>query len=59
MVMNMGVFRAIGSAIGVPIYINIGLTTNMVIAAIANVIAIALMVHWVKEQPAPATEVEA
>lgn len=59
MVMNMGVFRAIGTAIGVPIYTNVGLTANMVIAAAANGGAILLMLLLVKETTPPITEITA
>lgn len=59
MVMNMGVFRAIGTAIGVPIYLDVGLAANMVLAAAANGCAIALMVTLVKEKPSQPEEIAA
>jgi predicted MFS family arabinose efflux permease len=52
MVMNMGIFRAVGSAVGVPIYTSLGLVANMVIAAVANGVAIVLMLSWVREESA-------
>ena len=58
MVMVMGVSRAVGTAVGVPIFISAGLSTNMAIAAIANGVAIGLLVFWVRER-SPSDEASA
>ena len=58
MVMVMGVSRAVGTAVGVPIFISAGLSTNMAIAGIANGVAIGLLVFWVRER-SPSDEASA
>lgn len=48
-VLSMAVFRAIGAAIGTPLYNEVGLAGNAIVATIVNVAAIAVLLAWVKE----------
>lgn len=50
MVMTLGVFRAVGTAAGVPTFTRFGITANMLVAIAANLIAVALFIWFVEER---------
>jgi predicted MFS family arabinose efflux permease len=50
MIVSLGVLRAIGTAMGVPVFNRFGITANMWVAIAANLIAMVLIVRFVDEQ---------
>lgn len=49
MIMVLGVLRAVGTAAGVPVFTRFGITANMWVAIVANLVAMALLVRLVDE----------
>ena len=45
----MGLGRAIGAALGPFLYQRLGLTGNTLVAAAANIVALILLLGWVRE----------
>ncbi len=50
MIVALGVLRAVGTAAGVPVFTRFGITANMWVAIVANMIAIVLIVRFVEER---------
>ena len=48
-VLTMAIFRAIGAAVGTPLYNEVGLIGNALVAAAANIAAVVVLAAWVKE----------
>lgn len=50
MIVSLGVLRAIGTAVGVPVFTRFGITANMWVAIAANLMAMVLILRFVEEQ---------